>query len=159
MRVSELMTQPCTTCGMHEMAHSAARHMWEQDIGCVPVTNDEGKVSGIITDRDLCMAAYTQGKRLDEIPLEQIMTRDVACCGPDDTLETAERIMAERQIRRIPVADGENRPVGFISMNDITRGAATGRTDGVDAGEVVRSLSAIGQPRSGRGEAPHPSAA
>ncbi len=160
MRIAELMTDSVISCSMHEMSHAAARQMWEQDIGCLPVTDDEGRVAGVVTDRDIAMAAYTQGKAPQEIPVSDIMTKGVVTCRPSDTVDTADRMMAERQVRRIPIVDDQNRPIGFLSMNDITRGAATGRTDGVDAREVVRSLSAIGQPRGGPGRGPHhPSAA
>ena len=139
------------------MAHMASKQMWEHDIGCVTVTDDEGRVAGIVTDRDICMASYIQGKPPQEIPLSDAMTHQVFACRPSDTIETADRMMGEKQIRRMPVVDDDNRPVGFLSMNDITRGAASGRTDGVGEREVVQVMAAICQPR--QGHAPPPTAA
>jgi CBS domain-containing protein len=147
MRISELMSQPAVCCGMHDMAHVATRQMWENDIGCVAVVDDDGRVTGIVTDRDICMATYTQGKPPQAISLADIMTKQVFACRPSDTIETADRVMGEKQIRRMPIVDEHNRPVGFLSMNDITRGAASGRTDGVGEREVVQVMAAIGQPR------------
>ena len=149
MRIEELMNQPAICCGINDMAHEATKLMWEQDIGCVGVTDDEGRLTGVVTDRDICMASYTQGKPPQQIPIIDVMSKQVYACRPSDTIETADRMMGEKQIRRLPIVDGDNRPVGFLSMNDITRGAAAGRTDGVGEREVVQVMSAIGQPRHG----------
>ena len=154
MRVHEIMSRPAVTCGASDSAERAAQLMWDHDCGAVFVTADDGHVIGVVTDRDICMAAYTQGAPLKSIRVEDAMARRVHFCREDDTLEACERLMSEKQIRRVPVVDGQNRPVGAISQNDIARYAASSqKPDGRE--HLARMLAAIGQRRSaGPGLAP-----
>ena len=82
MKVSDLMTREVRTCHQHDSLNRAAQLMWENDCGAVPVVDSDLKVIGMLTDRDICMAAYTQGKRLDEIPVVTAMSRQVVRCLP-----------------------------------------------------------------------------
>ena len=70
MKVQEAMTRNVAACGVRDMLNRAAQLMWECDCGSVPVVDEAGNVCGMITDRDICMAAYTQG-----LPLDQILVR------------------------------------------------------------------------------------
>jgi CBS-domain-containing membrane protein len=114
----------------------------------VPVVDDDGRVVGIVTDRDACMAAFTRGAHLHEIPVEVAMSRDVLTCAPDDPITLAERLMETHQVRRLPVVDHERRPVGLLAINDlasyIARPSAGQRGQLV---ELTRTLAAIGRPR------------
>jgi CBS domain-containing protein len=101
--------------------------MWEQDCGCVPVVDSSNVVIGLITDRDIAMAAYTQGKLLAQVVVGDVMTRNVLSCRPTETLHAAERRMRERQVRRLPVTDGTGVLVGMISVNDLVLEAARQR--------------------------------
>ena len=154
MRIRELMTQPVITCHQNEPLNKAARSMWERDCGSVPVVDDDGGLVGMITDRDICMSAYTRNARLEDILIQNAMAKHVFSCRPDDTLDMAEQLMADKQIRRLPVVDQNNRPVGMLSMNDMARHAAsTRRKNGVEK-EVVETLAAICQPRHRRAPSP-----
>jgi CBS domain-containing protein len=146
MRIKDIMTSPVATCSMSGHLNDAARVMWEFDCGSVPVVDAQGRVCGIITDRDICMAAYTQGKTLQEIPVASVMAEHVLVCHVDDSLEAAEQRMREGQVRRIPVVDHERRPAGIVSLNDVTRAAAGQRRSNLDR-EVVETLAAVGEPR------------
>jgi CBS domain-containing protein len=106
----------------------------------------------MITDRDACMAAYTQGLPLQSIPVSRAMSRQVFSCRPDQALEAAEKLMAEKQVRRLPVLDGEGHALGVLSLNDVAREAASRPGDGL-ASDVAKTLGAICQPP------PHPIAA
>jgi CBS-domain-containing membrane protein len=125
----------------------AARLMWEFDCGIVPIVNDEGRLEGVVTDRDICMAAYTQGRPLANIPVGTAMAKQVIAAHADDRIEQAEELMRDHQIRRVPVLDSDSRPVGLVSMNDLARLAARARKSGVDR-EVIQTLAAVCQPRS-----------
>jgi CBS domain-containing protein len=129
--------------------NDVARAMWERDCGSVPIVDAEGRLRGIITDRDICMAAYTQGKALQEILVDTSMAAHVLVCHVDDSLETAEQLMREGQVRRIPVIDNDGRPAGIVSLNDVTRAAAEHRRANTDR-EVVETLAAVGEPRAPR---------
>ena len=154
MRVQEIMSRPAVTCRASDTADRAAQLMWDHDCGAVFVTADDGRVIGVVTDRDICMAAYTKGAPLGGIRVEDAMARHVHFCREDDTIEECERLMSEKQIRRVPVVDGQNRPVGAISQNDIARYAASSqKADGRE--HLARMLAAIGRRRSaGPGLAP-----
>ena len=123
MTVSELMTTPVCTCRNEDTLRVAAERMWDGDIGVVPVVNDEGRLTGILTDRDICMAAYLRGQTLEECRVDAVMRTDVAACHPDNSLEDVQEIMRTLQVRRLPVVDDEGRPVGMVSLNDLALAA------------------------------------
>jgi CBS domain-containing protein len=145
MRVKELMSHPAVTCPETATLDQAARLMWEYDCGVVPVVNDDGKLAGVVTDRDICMAAYAQGKPLAAITVATAMAKQVVASHLDDDIESAEALMRDNQIRRVPVLDGEARVQGVVSMNDFARAAARAKRSAVDR-ELVRTIAAICQP-------------
>lgn len=146
MKILEIMSQPAVACNESDSLSRAAQLMWENDCGAIPVVGDDGRVTGIVTDRDVCMASYTQGRALDSIPVSGAMSRQVSTCHGEDSLETAERLMGDKQIRRVPVVDTDNRPIGVLSMNDIARHAAVEDKSAAHR-DVVRAMAAICQPR------------
>jgi CBS domain-containing protein len=155
MRIKDLMTQPIVTCPTQATLDHAARLMWEYDCGVIPVTGDDGRLAGIVTDRDVCMAAYTQGRTLHDIPVTTAMAKQVIAVHGNDTVESAEALMRDYQIRRVPVLDGEGRPIGIVSLNDLARMAARKQRNGVEHA-LVQTLAAVCQPRprADRQEAP-----
>lgn len=144
MRIQDIMSTPVVTCRPTETLDHAARLMWDDDCGALPVVDEEGRITGILTDRDVCMAAYTTGRALREIPVSVAMAREVFSCRPGDSVVAAERLMSAKQIRRLPVLDDDRRPLGMISLGDIAR--CTVRGDDGDQ-DVVRSLAEISRPR------------
>jgi CBS domain-containing protein len=72
MKVSQIMEGAVKSCSRSESLNTAAKLMWDYDCGCVPVVNEQGEVLGLITDRDICMAAYTQGCEVDRILRPQL---------------------------------------------------------------------------------------
>ncbi|HEX7672291.1 MAG TPA: CBS domain-containing protein [Polyangiaceae bacterium] len=150
MIVSQLMSRNITTCTPQDSLADAARKMWEQDIGCLPVLDAEGHVNGIVTDRDACMAAYTQGRPLSAISVDSAMARCVHSCRPTDRIEAVEAVMKAHQVRRVPVIDREGHLVGLVSMNDIARESADElmrRSPDVRTGDLVSTLARICEPR------------
>jgi CBS domain-containing protein len=150
MRIQDVMTKSPRTCRPGESANEAARIMWESDCGVVPIVDPENRVVGIVTDRDICMAAYFQGRPLSQISLESIMSSDVCTCRESAELQEAERVMQTHQVHRIPVVDGDNRLAGMLSLSDVVRGTTRGgglkRASG-DAGQLLATVAAISQPR------------
>ena len=148
MLVRNLMTQNPRSCHANDNLDAAARVMWETDCGAVPIVDDGGHVVGIVTDRDICMAAYTQGQPLWSIPVGVAMARDVITCSSDDDVDVAERSMCDARIRRLPVVDADQRLVGMLSLNDLAREAVNnGHTDAPRSADVTRTLAAICEPR------------
>jgi CBS domain-containing protein len=147
MNIQEIMSKPAITCRPSDTLNIAAQLMWEHDCGAIPVVNDDNCVVGMITDRDICIATYTRGSAPQAIQISDAMAKQVFSCHPDETLYAAERLMSDEQIRRIPVVDGDNHPVGLLSFNDIARYAASSRKkNGIDQ-HVTQTLAAICQPR------------
>jgi CBS domain-containing protein len=153
MMVSQLMGRNLATCRPQDSLHDAAGKMWEQDIGCLPVIDAEDRVIGIVTDRDICMAAYTQGRSLSAALVDSAMTHQIFCCLPTARVEDAEAIMSAHRVRRVAVTDARRHLLGVLSMNDIAREFARERpykTPEVAADTFVSTFAAICEPRQAR---------
>jgi CBS domain-containing protein len=152
MIVERLMSRDVSTCHPEQSLSETARIMWEHDCGCVPVVADDGsgRLAGIITDRDICMSAYFQGRRLQDLCVADAMSREVRTCRADDSVAEAEATMRSAQVRRLPVVDEGERLVGLISLSDLAREAArqhgSKRREVSDA-DVGNTLAAISRPR------------
>lgn len=152
MKVSQLMTTDARACWSNESLDHAARLMWERDCGSLPVLDQNGRVLGMITDRDVCMAAYTQARLLGQIPVSEAMSRELHSCGPDEDLDEVEKIMRDHQVRRLAVVDEKGHLRGIVSLADIAQRATKnakkkGATKQVDFSEVGQTLAAITTPR------------
>ncbi|HEY4180891.1 MAG TPA: CBS domain-containing protein [Kofleriaceae bacterium] len=117
-----------------------AKLMWDFDIGVVPVIDDFGQVVGIVTDRDACMAAYTQCQPLHCLPCTIAMSNHVITCRPDDTDVSVAKLMSKNKVRRVPVVDDAQKPIGIVSLNDLAISMAKGRE--VPATEVAGPIAA-----------------
>jgi CBS domain-containing protein len=146
MKIQDFMTQGVHTVQPQDSLEAAARKMWEHDCGALPVVDENGRVIAMLTDRDVCMASYTQGKRLSAIRVSTAMSRSIVTCHPGDTMSVAERRMREHQVRRLPVIDDQERLVGIVSLNDfaIEAAARRNRSDGKRTmNEMVTTLAEI----------------
>lgn len=119
MKVADLMTSDVRSCTIHDSLNAAARIMWDHDCGCAPVVDTHGKLIGIVTDRDICMAAYTQGVPLQAIRVERAMSPKVISCARGDDLDFAHRLMRTHEIHRLPVVDSRGKPIGILSLSDV----------------------------------------
>lgn len=147
MRIEQIMSQPPVSCGVQVSLDAIARLMWEHDCGAIPVTGNDDRIIGIVTDRDVCMAAYTQGRPLHEVPVQDAMAKEVFTCRPYDSVEDAEHLMGEKQVRRLPVVNDAGQAVGMLSLGDIAREFATSRRKNEIRG-LVQTLSGICTPRA-----------
>lgn len=151
MHVRQVMSESVFACRPTDRLHVPAGLMWDHDCGAVAVVEDGGRLIGIVTDRDLCMAALLRGLPLHEITVDSVMQRDVQTCRANDSIKLVEAAMAEHQIRRMPVVDDADRPIGMVSVGDLARTAArTGPAMPERVGAVVRTLVAICTPRTDR---------
>jgi CBS domain-containing protein len=156
MRIGDIMSRPVVVCRADDTLEEAARLMWECDCGFVPIVDQENRVAGTITDRDICMAAYTKGKALRDLRVSEVMTREVHTVREEDGIERAERLMSDKQVRRLPVLDRDRRPVGVLSLGDVARCAAGDQKWHGGDREVASSLAEISRPRQERGHASGP---
>jgi CBS domain-containing protein len=148
MNVDEIMTTAVQTCTADESLNVPAGIMREYDCGVVPVVAVDGSLVGVITDRDICMAALSFGRVLRELNVAQAMTEDVLSCRPDDTIEAAERVMRAGHVRRLPVVADDGRLAGIVSLDDIALSIVRAEPDVLLAGrsdesELARTLAAI----------------
>lgn len=133
--VEALMSPTVVTCGPKDTESRAAQLMWENDCGVVPVVDHSKRVLGVVTDRDLCMGAYTSGSRLAEMEVRDSMSEIVVCCSPKNSLEQALDAMSQERVHRVPVVDAGQQLVGILSMNDVFRHVA-----GLPPGDARRQL-------------------
>jgi CBS domain-containing protein len=150
MQIHELMRKSIETCSVLDTLEIAAAKMWECDIGVLPVLNPEGHVAGMITDRDICMATYTQHKAPAEISVLSAMSKELFFTEPGATVQEAELTMRDHQVRRLPVIDSEGHLVGIISLNDLAREAEKEvghRPKQINSQEVMTTLALICEPR------------
>jgi CBS domain-containing protein len=160
MKVEQIMTRPVVSCAPDDTLHRAAQLMWENDCGCLPVVDASARVVGMVTDRDACMAAYTKGAPLWDIRVADVMTRDVATCGPGDDIASVEQEMGTRQIRRVPVVR-DRELVAMISLNDLALATqqGNGKRGSPTAKELAATLADISRHRIVASAAPQHAAA
>jgi len=130
--VRSLMIAHVRTCRSDDSLARAAQVMWETDCGAVPVLTGD-TVVGVITDRDVCMASYTQGRRLEDMRVDSAMSKALFRCGPDESVGAALAIMADKRVRRLPVLSRSGKLLGIISISDVTRWARSLANPAVEA--------------------------
>lgn len=123
MQVNEIMTAAVECCVPEDSSQKAAEIMKNADTGVVPVLagEDNPKVVGIITDRDLCLGVVAGGRSPREVHVKECMTGRVVTCHPEDDVRRVADMMAENQIRRMPVVDKDGGIVGIVSLADISQ--------------------------------------
>lgn len=154
MKIADLMTSRVQTCTDRDSLNAAAHLMWEHDCGIVPVLDEAGKLVGVVTDRDICMAAFFHGARLAELPVREVMARDLHTLRPEASIHDALELMRRMQVRRVPVVDDQGALVGILSLADLAvacrdRQTASGRELRDD--DVSEVLSAVSRSRSASG--------
>jgi CBS domain-containing protein len=121
--ISEIMHTPAVTCVPTATVGDAARLMETRNVGCVLVVDALGEVAGIVTDRDVTVRGVAQG-RSGDIPVEEIMTRNVATVEPGADVADAATTMMKRHVRRLPVVDVHGRVHGLVALDDLVRNVA-----------------------------------
>jgi CBS domain-containing protein len=140
MKVRDIMTTDLSSCQPETDLAAVAKTMWGRDCGIFPVVTNEGRVIGMITDRDICMAVATKGRTADRIAVREVGAGTLYSCLPDDDTRTALETMKTRKVRRLPAVD-EHGHQGILSMNDIVLHANAAR--GNAPTEIVGALKGI----------------
>lgn len=146
MKVKEIMTPSATAIWLTESLADAAKLMWDNDCGVLPIIKDGRKVIGMITDRDICMAMAMRDATPSSVSVEEVMTGQVYAVKPEDDVDLALQEMQEHRIRRLPVVNTEGELEGILSMNDIVLKAKKSNTTAADAikySDVVKTYQAI----------------
>jgi CBS domain-containing protein len=158
MKAQDLMTPSPACCTPEDSVQRAAQLMEDNDCGCIPVIagRDDSRVIGVITDRDIAVRGVAKGKGPDT-RVRDLMTRDPFCLSADADVKDVERVMAERQVRRVVVVDAGRSCVGMIAQADLALAAE--RTREVTDLELARVVERISEPAPGsRARTPQPSA-
>jgi CBS domain-containing protein len=119
MQVSEVMHKGVSTVQIHDSIKKVAALMKREDIGAVPVFKNERPV-GFVTDRDIVVSCVAEGRPSDD-PVSLAMTREIISVHEKDDLDLASKLMKENQVSRLLVVDEGERPVGMISLHDLSQ--------------------------------------
>ena len=132
--IREAMTSNPTIVEPDTTAAEAARTMKSEDVGSLPIVED-GRLVGVVTDRDLAIRILAEDRGADT-PVGEIASRDVVTADPEQSLEEAARLMAEHQVRRLPVTEEDGKLVGILAQADVAQAGHDSLT-----GEVVQQIS------------------
>jgi CBS domain-containing protein len=144
MKVQDVMTRDVHSCRPETNLAMAAMQMWDGDFGVLPVLANGGTVVGMITDRDICMAAATKHCDPATIRVEEVTTGEVYGCSPDSEIHEALKVMQQRKVRRLPVINAnDGKLTGILSLNDIAlKAQADGKAE-LSSQDVENTLQAI----------------
>jgi CBS domain-containing protein len=132
--IKEVMTRDVRACEPNATVADAAKMMAQEDVGPVPIVED-GRLVGIVTDRDIVVRVVAEGRDPNATTVKEIASTELVTVSPDDDLDEALHLLAERQVRRLPVVEGD-RLVGIVAQADIARLGKDKKT-----GEVVEEIS------------------
>ena len=137
MLVKDVMSQRVVTVAPEESAALAARLLSRHELGALPVCAPDGTLAGIVTDRDIVTRCVAAGEEPGRVPVRDIMSPAPSVITPETPVSAAARLMAQRQVRRLPVVE-QGQVVGMLSLGDLARSR---RTD-TEAAEALSDISA-----------------
>lgn len=135
MKVRDAMHKGATWVEPTTPVREVAKRMRESDIGAIPV-KAEGHLVGIVTDRDIACRAIGNGGDIRKMTAQDVMSKHVACCSPENDIGVAIQVMEERRVRRLPVTDSHNAIISILSLGDISHMVGKDKF-----GEVLRAVS------------------
>ncbi len=133
--VSDVMTTRPRAVTPDTPVTQVAELMREEDVGAIPVVQDD-KLVGMVTDRDIVVRAVAQGKDPRGMPVAEVSSRELVTVDPDQDLSDALQLMAQHQVRRLPVVDEDNHLIGVVSQADVAR-----EVKDKAAGELLEDIS------------------
>jgi CBS domain-containing protein len=134
MRCEEIMKADVECCSPRDTVYDAACRMRDENVGFLPICDQSRKVLGTLTDRDICVRLVA-GEKSGDTLIEEIMTREVVTCSPEDDVGAAEAMMAENHKSRMMICDRDGRLVGVISLSDLAQ------LDSERVSETLRQVS------------------
>ena len=134
-RIREIMTSNPSTVEPDKTVVDAARIMKQEDAGVVPVT-ENGRLTGMVTDRDIAIRVVAEGRDPQSTPVREVASKDLVTVDPEQDLDEALRLMAKHQVRRLPVVEEDGRLVGVVAQADVAR-----HGDDTKTGQVVQEIS------------------
>ena len=141
MKIREIMTSQVIRINPEESVAVAARALQHYNIGILPVCGSDGRVCGLVTDRDLVTRCVAPGKNPARTPVRDVMTRSVVSVRPDMDAGAAAHLMGREQIRRLPVIEN-GKLCGMVSLGDLAEREELGYDAGDALSEISSNLSA-----------------
>ena len=146
MKVHDVMKQAAVCCRSDANVGAAVELLWVNNCGMLPVVGNSGKLEGVVTDRDICIAMGTRNRLAGDLTVAEIAIKNVVTCKPEDEIHEALHTMAEKHIRRLPVVDNHGVPQGIPSMDDIITHGDLNKWQGcceLSAEEIIRALKRL----------------
>ena len=155
MKVQDIMSQEVKFCGPDTNLAAATEILWQSDCGTLPVLDSDGKLVGVITDRDMCIALGPRNCKASELAVGEVATKPVFTCGPNDDVHSALKTLRQHQIRRMPVIGADAKLAGILCLDEIVLHAQ--KTEGkarVTYEDVVNTMKAICEHRPAEASKP-----
>jgi CBS domain-containing protein len=142
MKVENVMTRNVRSCHPETNLSLVAALMWDYDFCAMPVVDDEDRVMGMITDRDIAIAASTKGRLATQITVGEVMSGNVYACALDEEISSALKTMRREKVRRLPVIGKDGRLAGILSINDVVLHAGEARGE-IHYDDVMSTFKAV----------------
>lgn len=149
MKAREILRRSAPICTPLSSLDDVGRMMYESDQGAIPVVSPEGKVVGLLTDREIAMAMAAKNRGSAQILVRELLGGELALCGADDAIADVFQKMKTQRIRNLPVVDAEGRLLGVISLEDLAHASLQGE---ITPDQFVLTLQALGKTRAESGE-------
>lgn len=146
MKVKDVMMRTPASCEATTNLGAAVEILWNRNCGILPILNSQGKVLGVVTDRDLCIAMGTRNQLPGDVTVGQVVSGKVFTCKPDDDIRDALNTMAREKVRRLPVINDAGQLEGILSMDDIvlhSEGGIAGKASELSHDTVVNTLKQL----------------
>jgi CBS domain-containing protein len=114
-----VMNKPVIFCHPDDNLAIAGALLWEHNCGALPVVDNDGRLQGMITDRDICIALTTRNMLAADIFVSEVMSTNISSCSADNSINDAVKMMRNAKVRRVPVVDRDHKLIGIISLTDI----------------------------------------
>jgi CBS domain-containing protein len=157
MKVQDIMTRDVKLCSPDTNLAAATEILWRNNCGTLPVSGSDGKLLGVITDRDICIALGTRNWRASDLAVRDVAIKPVYSCGPDDDVHEALKTMRKHQVRRVPVTHEDGKLAGIVCLDELVlhaEKADSKKQVGISYEDVVNTMKAICEHRAV--EAPKP---
>ena len=150
MRVRDVMMRTPASCNAQTNLAAAVEILWNRNCGFLPVANAEGKIIGVVTDRDICIALGTRNQLAGEVTVGDVISGKLFACQADDDVRTALATMAQEKVRRLPVIGADGKLEGILSMDDAVLHAEAshpGKASELSNEDVAVTLKKLYQPQ------------
>ena len=150
MKVRDVMVATAFRCRPETNLGAAVEILWDRNCGILPIVDDQEKVIGVITDRDLCIALGTRNRLPGEISVGEVLSGKLHSCKPDDDIRAALATMGRAKVRRLPVVSAAGKLEGILSMDDVVLHSDAkqfGKTPELTHDDVVETLKKLYRPQ------------